>query len=617
MLLFLSFAGSGLFFALCRAHEALSAVADQILAPGRYERFAHEPGVFGVGILQKRSLHRLFVRIRRDVHVLHRDGIDARVVHAGADRAGRGVKILHLLGAGVVRFQIQRERHRILHPAARVRGHQIRHNELRLAVARVERVVFFEKPLVHRRRRLTHVAKHRIDAVLRRHLALAGDVVLHELRKKRAVLVAEDIVEPHAGAHEHLLDARDGAQLPQQREIVPVVGHEIFTRRRRKAVLQGTHAVFELLFAARCAEVRRRAADIGDIALPERVVRHGLHLADDGFVAARCDHPPLMERERAEVAPAEASAVVDDTEAHLLDGRNAAERLIHRVRLARIGKRRHGVELLRFERHSRRVNDKEFIPVRLGKRPAPDGVVLGILRARGERVLLLILAHLLKRRQDHRALRRFVGDDCRAADAAQRFSVAQAVCGLERCALTHAVDENVGTRIENDAAAHLIVPVIVMRKPAERGLHPAEQDRDAGERLPRTVGVNSAGAVGPQPGLSSRRVKILAATLFRRRIVRHHAVQIACADENAELRPPHRFKRRGVVPRGLREHRHAVARVLEQPPDDGRAERRVIHVGVARHEQYIIPVPAAREHIRARYGQKILRIRFTYPPGHP
>ena len=478
-------------------------------------------------------------------------------------------------------------------------------------------MVFIEKPFIYRDRRLAHIAEHRIDAVLRRHLELAGDVVLHKLRKERTVLIAENIVKPHAGAHEHLLDARDGAQLPQQREIVPVVGHEIFTRRRRKAVLQGTHAVFELLFAARCAEVRRRAADIGDIALPERVVRHGLHLADDGLVASRCDHPPLMERERAEVAPAEASAVVDDTEAHLLNGRNAAERLVHRVRLARIGKRRHGVELLRFERHSRRVNDKEFIPVRLRERLSPDGVVLGILRARGERVLLPILAHLLKRRQDHRALRRFVGNDRRAADAAQGLPVAQAVCGLERCALAHAVNENVGARIENDAAAHLIVPVIVMRKPAERGLHPAEQDRDAGERLPRAVGIYRTGAVGPQPGFPSGGIKILAAALFRRRIVRHHAVQIACADENAELRPPHRFKRRGVVPRGLREHRHAIARVLEQPPDDGRAERRVIHVGVARHEQYIVPVPAAREHVRARYGQKILRIRFTYPPGRP
>ena len=104
MVLFLSFAGVRRFFALCRAHEALPAVTDQILASGKGERFAHEPGVFGIGILQKRALHRLFVRVGRDVHVLYRDGVDARVVHAGADRAGRRVKILHLLGAGVVRL---------------------------------------------------------------------------------------------------------------------------------------------------------------------------------------------------------------------------------------------------------------------------------------------------------------------------------------------------------------------------------------------------------------------------------------------------------------------------------------------------------------------------------
>ncbi len=255
--------------------------------------------------------------------------------------------------------------------------------------------------------------------------------------------------------------------------------------------------------------------------------------------------------------------------------------------------------------------------MRLRERLSPDGVVLGILRARGESVFFLIVPHFFKARQNHRALRRFIGDDRRAADAAQRLSVAQAVCGFECGALAHAVDKNVGARIENDAPAHLVVPVIVMRKPAERGLHPAEQDRNAGERLPRAVGIHGAGAVGPQPGLPSGRIEILAAALFCRRVVRHHAVEIARADENAEFRPPHRLEGGSIVPRGLREHRHAVARVLQQPPDDGRAERRVIDIGVARHKQYIVPVPAAREHVRARYGQKILRIRFTCPPGRP
>ena len=118
-----------------------------------------------------------------------------------------------------------------------MRGHKIRHNELRLAVPGVERPVFIEKPLVHRDRRLAHIAEHAVDAVLRRYLELAGDVVLHKLGEERAVFVAEDVVKPHAGAHEHLPDAGDLPQLPQQRKIVAVVGHEIFARRRRKAVL--------------------------------------------------------------------------------------------------------------------------------------------------------------------------------------------------------------------------------------------------------------------------------------------------------------------------------------------------------------------------------------------
>lgn len=52
---------------------------------------------------------------------------------------------------------------------------------------------------------------------------------------------------------------------------------------------------------------------------------------DNALVAAHLNVASLMERERAEVARAEAAAVVDDGELHLLNGRYAAERLIRRM----------------------------------------------------------------------------------------------------------------------------------------------------------------------------------------------------------------------------------------------------------------------------------------------
>ena len=49
----------------------------------------------------------------------------------------------------------------------------------------------------------------------------------------------------------------------------------------------------------------------------DRVMRHGLDLADDARVAAARDHASLMERQRTEVAPAEAAAVVDLSLIHI------------------------------------------------------------------------------------------------------------------------------------------------------------------------------------------------------------------------------------------------------------------------------------------------------------
>ncbi len=128
-------------------------------------------------------------------------------------------------------------------------------------------------------------------------------------------------------------------------------------------------------------------------------MRHRLHLADDRGVAPGRHHTPLMKSECAEITAAEAAPVVNDRKPNLFDCRNAAQRIIHRVRLARVGKSGDAVEFFSGKRHLRRVNDETAPLAALTERPAAHGVVLLIFNARRIGVGALVAFNRLKGRQ--------------------------------------------------------------------------------------------------------------------------------------------------------------------------------------------------------------------------
>lgn len=80
--------------------------------------------------------------------------------------------------------------------------------------------------------------------------------------------------------------------------------------------------------------------------------------------------------------------------AHLLDGGDAAESVVHRVHLAHVGKLGDLVELLTRKRHRGRIDDERVTPVCLPERFAANGVVLLVFELCRERVGVLVPAHL-------------------------------------------------------------------------------------------------------------------------------------------------------------------------------------------------------------------------------
>ena len=341
--------------------------------------------------------------------------------------------------------------------------------------------------------RLAHVVENAVDAMLGRDLELAGDVVFDKLGEEIVVFILKHVVVSYAAAHKDLFHARYLPQLAQQRQIVGVIRVKVRAGRGRKAAPVGAHAALCLLFAGMMAEVCRGAADVVDVALEIGEFRERRDLADDAFVAAARDHSALVERKRAEVAAAEAAAVVYDRELDLLDGRNAAERLVHRVILLGVRKLGHAVKLLCLQRHRRGIYDEISAVVLLYQRPAAHGVVLGVFYARCVRVKALAVANVGKRGQRHRVKLAFgcvVRQKRGAADIAHLGNgdlLFKPPCYLALGVLCHAVNEHVRARIDEDRAAHLVVPIVIVRKAPQRGLKAADDYRHI-----RAEGLSSA-----------------------------------------------------------------------------------------------------------------------------
>ena len=130
-------------------------------------------------------------------------------------------------------------------------------------------------------RGLAHHAQDLIGHVLRRDLQLAGDVIAHQLLEERIARVGQQIVEPDAAADKDLLDARQLAELPQQGQVIRVVGDQVFAGGGEQALSCRARAALQLLFAGGLAEIRRRAADVMDVALEARRMRHALGFPED------------------------------------------------------------------------------------------------------------------------------------------------------------------------------------------------------------------------------------------------------------------------------------------------------------------------------------------------
>ena len=143
-----------------------------------------------------------------------------------------------------------------------------------------------------------------------------------------------------------------------------------------------------------------------------------------------------------------------------------------------------------------------------------------------------------------------------------------------------------------------------MGKAAQTRLDTSDDDGNVLEHAPDQVRVHHNRVVGAQPALTPRREGIRVAALLGDRIVIHHGIHVSRAHEEPQTRAPERSDAFRIAPIGLGDHADLVVVRLEKAADDGRTERRVIHIRIARHVHEVALVPAALAHVLAVHGKK-------------
>ena len=350
--------------------------------------------------------------------------------------------------------------------------------------------------------------------MFRRHLQSARHVAQDEFARivvgrlaQRLVLIRmQEKVVSHAAADEALLDTGEGINGAVDVENRTVVGIEVGAHRWRDARRPFAAGAERLVFPVHHIHVGRRSAEVREVALE---IGHGndlLHLAQDALFRAAHDEFPLMGRDGAEGATAEAAAMDVDREFDHLVGRNAFP-LVFWMWQSRVGKIKRAVDLRRCHWWKRRVDHRPAVGHALQKALRMQFVALffdvaevgGIFLLVGQAFLVgekrdVVIAetawyvgfrfqrHGLFHREAAHNLAEGIGCAVGLFAAVQEFVFKQ-MAEFRRWEFAHAIDNHVGPAVAEHTFAKALLPVVVVRDAAQRCLDSAEHHRHVGIEL--------------------------------------------------------------------------------------------------------------------------------------
>ena len=227
----------------------------------------------------------LLVGATGDIDGLHGVGVDAGVVHLGAEGHGRRREVLYLLEAVAQPFHLDGKVGHVFELAAGVRADEIRNQlvaETCLATDGVKLCLGLEEEVEGR---LAHKLQHMVAGMLGSHLETAADMVQHHMAEvvPAAILLGKEVTTD-AATDIDMLDAGESGNLLIEFDKRTVVGLEVFAYSRLYAAVARAAAAVFLVLARHTVHVGGGASEVGDDTVKVFSLGECLHLAEDrGF----------------------------------------------------------------------------------------------------------------------------------------------------------------------------------------------------------------------------------------------------------------------------------------------------------------------------------------------
>ena len=185
-------------------------------------------------------------------------------------------------------------------------------------------------------------------------------------------------------------------------------------------------------------------------------------------------------------------------------------------------------------------------------------------------------------------------------------SLAQLLADAQYGLLSHAVDNDVATRIAEDALAHAVLPVVVMGEPAHARLYASEHHGHIGEETFEYLRIDNGGILRAHVVSAVGTIGILGAQTAGSSVLVHHGVHAAGGYAEEETRPAELLEIAEVaMPVGLGHDSHLIASSLQRSAYHRHTKRGVVYIGVAGEEYHIELVPTAQFHLFLRCGKEV------------
>lgn len=216
-----------------------------------------------------------------------------------------------------------------------------------------------------------------------------------------------------------------------------------------------------------------------DISLESWIAGHFLRFCNDGFLAAGNDLSALMEGDGAEIAVAKAAAVLHDGKFDLLDGIYTAELFIGRVIGAGERELENFIQLFTGEGRHRRILHQIFgVGLFLDNNLAVDSILPLVLNLMCLGIAFLVFGNLAERSTGNAFSRDLIlsaeiAGSADVADGMDIFALLQLFSQLLDDLFAHAIQQQIGLRVDQDGRTNRIIPVVVMgetgaKKPPDR-----------------------------------------------------------------------------------------------------------------------------------------------------